>query len=289
MYTRLPLADEIREARAAHQEATEARQLLQQVSTTLEAVDAVARQHDRVDHSATPVPGDALITAVTERWAVLADLPSAGPRATTPYTQQLQARRTQLTLTEQVLRPISREMTERLEALHSLQQQQRLALQEPGYGPVLQQIQALSTEREAAIEVFQPLKQRLGIVDPTLTLLDTFITQLDGAEKTGRTQPDPAGAVAWRTSYLAGNFLESVAEVLESVAFGITVPDKAPIPDLPSPDAAAQRWVEVNAAQAQMRALRSSITAQASDMQERARAAYADYEELSAKIQVLTG
>jgi len=289
MYTRLPLADEIRDARAAHAEAADARLLLQRVSTTRDAVDAVERQHARTDHSDTRIPGDDLIEELAERWGILADLPAVGPRSTAPFPQQLQARRTQLALADQVLRPMGREMSQRLDQLHTLQQRQRQRLDDPGYAGVLQQVQALSTRREAVIHVFQPLKQRLGIVDPTLKLLDNFIGQLAAGEDAGRTRPDPAGAIAWRTAHLAANFLASIEDVLGTVDFGVPTPARPQVPEQPSSDTVKVRWAEVSEALLGMRRLRDTIDERAADMRDRAQVAHDEYEQLSAKILDLTG
>jgi len=180
-------------------------------------------------------------------------------------------------------------MTERLEHLHQLQQRQREHLQDPGYAPVLQQVQALSTRREAVIRIFQPLKQRLGIVDPTLKLLDNFIGQLSTDREAGRSQPDPAWAIAWRTAYLASTFLQSVEDVLASVSFEIRTPEQPSVPGQPSAEAVDTRWSEVDATLSGMRTLRRELTEKAAEMTARADAAQDEYDELSAKILDLTG
>jgi len=289
MYTRLPLAEEIREARDDHDESVTARRHLQRVATTLDAVTTVERQHAKSHRAEGHLPGEALVTELSETWPLLGDLPSAGPRATSPFPQQLQARRTQLNLGRQVLRPIAKQLGDRLEALHTLQQDQRRQLSDPGYARVLQEIQALNAEREAVIQEFQPLKQRLGIVEPTLTLLDNFIASLSADEKAGKAGSDPAGAVAWRTAYVARTFMESVEDVLNSVDFGVPVPEIAAIPTQPDPQTADARWSQVAKALVDMAALRQAIDMRAKAMTATAAAAWERYEEISAKILELTG
>ncbi len=289
MCTSLPLADEIREARAAHDQSAGARQLLQRVTTAIEAVDTIERQCERFPQNEGRVPGEDLISEIAEAWPILADLHAADPRPASPFSEQLQARRTQLVLAQQTLRPVARQLIERLERLHDLQQEQQRLLHDPRYAPILQDIQALNAERDGVIAVFNPLNQRLGVVEPTLKLLDNFIAKLADDEASGKSAPDPAGAVAWRTAYLAGNFLGSVRDVLSSVDFGVAVPEIPVVPPQPNAETAAHRWEEVEAALRSMRTLREDITAHAAEMTTRAQAASERYQELSSQILDLTG
>lgn len=268
---KLPLVDEIREARRAAEESHLAAMHLHRVQAALTSIDVTEKQlHLRADLAAR-VPGDDVVDLLSEHWPQLADLASHGGRPADPLLHQLAARRGQLELALQVLRPLAADADGRARDLHALQHRQRHLLEDARYADDVVELGDLGLERDRLAVEMTPIDSRLAMVQPALGMLDIFVDKLS-PEATRGDRPDPNGLLAWRAVHLAHSFVDSFQSVLAHLQLDVPVPEPPDLPSAPDPDPVAQEriWAEVERVRAVLAELRA-ILAQEGETLGRAR------------------
>lgn len=242
---KLPLVDEIREARRLAEESHLASMHVLRIESALTSIGVTEQQVRLRPDLPARVPGDEVIELLAEHWAQLSDLGSSAIRTTEPVLHQFAVRRAQLDLARQVLRPIANEGTDRGRRLHELQHAQRHALEDAEWSDDVAELSDYGLERDRLAVEMTPLDARLAMVDPARAMLDTFVATL----RVERDQPsDPAGHRAWRAAHLARTFVDSFQNVLRHLQLEVSVPDPPPVPAAPSADPAAQSllWADVD-------------------------------------------
>lgn len=258
---KLPLVDEIREARRLAEEAHQAAMQLHRIESALTSIDVMEQQVRLRPTLEAPIPAQETVNELAERWPQLSDLASHGGRAGEPLLHQLAARRAQLELALQVLRPLAQEAHERAQRLHALQHEQRHLLEDARYTDDVVELSDLGLERDRLALELTPLNSRLTLIEPACGMLDSFVDRLSRQAIQGD-EGDPHGIYAWRAVHLARTFVESFHTVLQHLELEIPVPEPPEIPLAPNADeeAIAGCWAEVERVRQVLTELRGILT-----------------------------
>lgn len=282
---KLPLVDEIREARRLAEEAHLATMHLHRIDHALTSVDVMERQVRLRPTLEGRIPGDDVLEVLVDSWPQLSDLASHAPRPGEPVPQQLVTRRAQLELARQVLRPLAAEAQARGAELHQMQHDQRHSLEDPRYAADVAELAEIGAERDRLALEMTPLNNRLALVEPAQGLLDTFVARLDRSQLQGDRE-DPQGHLAWRAVHLARSFVESFHDVLERLHLEVPIPEAPEVPAHPSADAAlcAAAWAEVERARAQLEELQTILGEEGANLRRTRDAQQQRHEELTQRI-----
>lgn len=212
----LPLADEVREARAKLERATAAGIAVSKLSSELMQVRLIAQQLADHPDVALPFNEPSILTELSEQWPQLEDLAAASPSTAANPAAGLAMREAQLDLALSTLRPIAAE-TESLSAtMHRLQHKQEHYITDPAWAPLAAELQALDAERASLQAKLNELSQQLLALQPVTTVLVSFIERLGAMLPT--LSGDLVGATdaigAWRTAVIASSFVDTVHQVM---------------------------------------------------------------------------
>lgn len=260
---KLPLVDEIREARRSAEEAHLAAMHVHRVQAGLISIGVMEQQLQVRPDLPAKMPADEVIELLSESWPQLADLGSHTGRPSDSLLHQLSVRRSQLELAIQVLRPLAAASDARSRELHALQHEQRHLLEDGRFADQIVRLGELGTERDRLAVEMTPFDSRLAMVEPALGMLASFVDRLSRDETQG-TREDPHGHLAWRAMHLARSFVESFHAVLDHLHLEVQVPELPEIPPAPSADPAEQQrsWAEVERVRAVLAELRAILGSQ---------------------------
>jgi len=153
---KLPLFDEVREARRLATESDDAARLHSQAGTALSALSVAGQQVAHGLPLRGDIPGDDIIAEAMARFEHLAALSDLAPAADQPVPERLSRRRQQLLSLQELLGPIASQQQARAARVHQLQHEQFHHLTEPAYAELFQGIEQRNQERA---------ELQLGIVD----------------------------------------------------------------------------------------------------------------------------
>lgn len=206
---KLPLVDEIREARRLSEESAAATRDISDLMTALTSLDLA---------SSAALPGDEVLRRVQDRWPVYLGEPA--PRA--------DDRRDQLLEALAALQPISDAHPERAHHMGHLQEEQQEALKAPQYAEVVAELLAAGAERTAATHAMARLVGRVRLIDPLQTLLERFLASLDTEVAGLQATADPRGIRAYRLQSVLTSYLHGVVQTLASLGLDVDVPELLP-------------------------------------------------------------
>ena len=176
--SRLPLYDEVREARARSVEANAAAAHLREVEGTTVSIGLLLAQANRHSELENEVPGDELVVALAERWPALSDLASEGPRSTQTYAQRLLARDAQLYAARRTLAPLASEAEHLHHELHHAVNHQAIAMERDGLTEAIAELGAINEQRVAVSQELVSVSTRASRLQPAFSMLDTFVDKL---------------------------------------------------------------------------------------------------------------
>lgn len=259
---KLPLVEEVRDARARAEESSRAAMQLHRIASALTSVHIVEQQVAQRPSLDVVPPGAELVEELAEAWPQLEDLAGSGPRTSEHMAQQLAGRRAQLQLARQVLRPIANDAQARSNALHALQLQQRELIDTPEFASEVAELAAMGQERDQLATEIGPINTRLAMVEPARGLLRTFVQRLRDEEREHGGAEDPGGVLAWRTAYVAHNLVDGLGEVLEQVQMDVPLPVAPDVPARPDPADAERLWGEIASVRAVLGELSEALEAE---------------------------
>lgn len=223
----LPLAEEVRAARALQDQAYEAVKLVAQVPL----VEFMLRQLADAEfpRGDSDLPGEDLVAAAPA-WGV--ELPPI-PGREAPMSAHVAARWEQVRALLAVVQPIADGYAERAGAFGALVHDQMHLLEDPMFEGAVAAIVALEARRDALLEEANALQPRVTALRPMITALRGYRDVVAAALASGMTEVIAEGALRIR-------------EALASIAEGLDVPLDPP-PAHPDPRADLPRldaWLE---------------------------------------------
>jgi hypothetical protein len=211
---KLPLYEEVREARRLAEEADAATRLHHEAGPTLIALSVLGRRLEAGDRSDPELPGDALIEAAIERFPHLAPLRDIAPRPDARPTERLGARRQQLLALQQMLAPIASQQETRAHRIHQLQHQQHHYLLAPEFAELRAGIEARNEERHQLQLKLGDLRNRASALGPIQHDLEQYL-------------PDEADLLADGSAAAHARIL-AVARLLGPMLAALGLPDVTP-------------------------------------------------------------
>jgi hypothetical protein len=222
----LPLAEEIREARAEMDEAYKALTLV----APLPMIEFMLRQLLPVtdQREGAELPGEQFVTEACARWGI--DVPPVPDRAT--MAECAEARWQQIQCVVSVIQPIADLYVPRHDAMVSLTHDQFHLLEDPMFEVAVADIARMEAERNEIMMASAPLQTRQTAIRAMIAGIRAMRPSLDTAIDTGTPEVMRGGAVAIRQG-------------IEGLAFGLDVPLEPPQSlDDPATDAARLRdWL----------------------------------------------
>jgi hypothetical protein len=229
----LPLAAEIREARQLAQEANDAALHLRWIELelgTLRVLQGHLRPGVEPD---LDLPGDATLEALLDRWPMLHRIGDVAPADGAPFTTRLDSRRIQLDTARQMLAPLAAAARTRNEHLSDLLHEQNHDLEDPKFGPALEELGELWRQRELATMALAPLEERASRLEPLLTTSRAFRDRLSG--ELDALRPDDAVG-AFRAAHLGLGLLGTLEGIALQLGQPLDFPRAPSVPDIPSPE-----------------------------------------------------
>lgn len=175
---RLPLADEIAEARVRAKRAESAALLLQQCGIALSAAAVIGRQLESIANYDYELPGTDVVEQGMEEWSELAGLADIQPDPDAPFRKQLEQRRLQLRTVEQVLQPEAAKQDTLNHRVHELQHEQSHIMRQPEWDELREALNVRAEVRRKCINTLARLRMRRQSLLPSSSAIDEFLPQL---------------------------------------------------------------------------------------------------------------
>jgi hypothetical protein len=257
----LPLVHEIQEARRRADVARDAQAHTQRLDVLLVTLRILARQQASRPDLPIDVPGQDLIDAIGARWEDLEDLTATRP-------PDVAGRLDQAERLAHYLRPLAQGAHAAATQLHHLQHEQADLLKDPRYAEVVAEIQRVARARDDLRSELDPLLGQFANVGPSLTVIDTFLRQLDWVTALAP-ERDALGVEGWRAASIAISLLETLRSCLDRAGFPIPVPADVALPAGPDPAESARLLGWVRELHAELRSLRHAVGEQADALKAR--------------------
>lgn len=260
----LPLVPEIREARTHVLDAQRASLDLAETDGAVAALELAGRRGDR------SAPG---ILELCDRLAggwPLAPRPEGHDPATLVAWLD-QARRH--------LRPVARSLVRRVEEMQELQLRQQDAMATSEHAALAERIHTAVHRRDDLVATLIPVDQQIGVIEPCVQLIGTFVRRIEEAETEAEPEHLP-GSGAWRASGLATAFVASLGSVLDEVEQGLPIPAPPVTAPAASIATAAAHREGARRAREELNLLREALVERLRSLREASAAHRAEREEL---------
>lgn len=230
----LPHAEAIREVRARVMACEEAQLLHQHLKTAYAALSILENQVALGTPLLGEMAGEDAVAKAIATYPSLAELGALFPSGASDASR-LRARRQQLDLIEQTIRPRLDEREEAAHTLHELQHAQVHELEKPEWASVVAELRILGEERDQTSLAMAPLQNELSALSPILEMIRGFQPTLQAELIQATRTDDPHGALAWRVALMARQQLVGLAGVIEQLGVQVVYPFEPMLPDDPHP------------------------------------------------------
>ncbi|MFT4624799.1 MAG: hypothetical protein ACI8PZ_003462 [Myxococcota bacterium] len=210
----LPFKSEIAEVRAQVDRGSRAQVHLLRIQAALQSLSVIETQRRLRPDLEWHVPGDDVVAEVTAEWSLSADEADAAD----PFA----ARRAMLRYLESVVQPHLAGVGAAQARLTAFIEQQKRALAEPEFAPVVETLKTLAEGWTASNARLQPLEQRVAVVGPAIASVSDSLDRLDLA-----LAGDDERALV-RASRLAEGLLASLTDVLSPFGMIGDLPESTP-------------------------------------------------------------
>lgn len=204
----VPMADAIRKARRAWDEARRARVRVERCRAALRGIQLLSEQQ-LGGTALLGLPGDDLV----EELRAEGDAPEEDPAAASP----LMARRRWLDAVITRHEPLASEVERRLEVLHSLQAEQQRQLALPEH-------QELRERLSDSCEELERLSRECNDLEIEVLRLQTVRGTTDGLRQVLRDADQPGQAPEWQAA-LAADALASLRRILDEIGLDLELPE----------------------------------------------------------------
>lgn len=175
---KLPLFEEVREARRLAVESDQAARLHTQAGTTLSALSIAGRRITHGVELPSSLPGDDLIDEAIQAFPHLNSIAELAPAVELPAEQRLARRRQQLLALQELLAPIASQQQARAARVHALQHEQFHHLSDPAYAELRQGIEERNRYRADVQLAIIDQRNRLNGLAPACEGLDQLLPMI---------------------------------------------------------------------------------------------------------------
>lgn len=226
---KLPYADEIREARAQAEEASEAVMKLQRARNELHAATLLEGHIAQGMNYEGDLPGTEVLHAAAawrpELEALLDDDVGGG------LALRVRVRKERLQVLIQMIEPLAEQARDRAQELHDLQHQQHHELEKPEWLERIGELIELGRKRDALAQALARVINARANLEPIRGAVLGAAPLLEQEMVEAATADDPEGTVALRAASLASQQLGGIARLMVHLGFTFPLPFEPAVPD----------------------------------------------------------